>query len=208
MMGARGAVARIVFQGDAPCPQIALDGVQQAMDVRPRPSSGFVVTVCEKLIPPGTKSASILGTPLPVPKNSLTSIVVFGDTGCRRKFQPDCSANEWPFKGLSDNAAASHPDLVIHVGDYLYRGNDTWENGKLTSSIRRGTFSPPPRGLQPEAITRSVPAAVGATYCYSLRKSRRNAKATKLISPRTPSRSAKGNLSCSIRAAFHMKFLM
>jgi hypothetical protein len=128
VMGARGAVARIVFQGDAPCPQIALDGVQQAMDVRPRPSSGFVVTVCEKLIPPGTKSASILGTPLPIPKNSLTSIVVFGDTGCRRKFQPDCSANEWPFKGLSDNAAASHPDLVIHVGDYLYRGNDTWEN--------------------------------------------------------------------------------
>jgi hypothetical protein len=31
VMGARGDVARIVFQGDAPCPQIALDGVQQAM---------------------------------------------------------------------------------------------------------------------------------------------------------------------------------
>ena len=121
VMGQQGAVARAVVEGNANCPKIEIGPDQPSMDVRARPSSGFPVTVCEKLIPPGTKSASILGTPLPVPKNSLTSIVVFGDTGCRPKLQENCSANKWPFRGLSDNAAKSHPDLVIHVGDYRYR---------------------------------------------------------------------------------------
>jgi hypothetical protein len=132
VMGPQGAVARAVFEGTvtASCPKIDFGVDQPSMDVRAQPSPGFPVTVCEKAMPAGTKSAAILGRPLPVPKNSLASIVVLGDTGCRPARENQCNPNDWPFEKLSDNAAASHPDLVIHVGDYLYRGEDTWENWK------------------------------------------------------------------------------
>ncbi len=130
VMGPQGAVARAVFEGTATCPEIVFGVDHPWMDVRAQPSPGFPITVCEKIMPLGTKSASILGRPLPVPKNSLGNIVVLGDTGCRRALQQNCDPNGWPFQKLSDNAAASHPDLVIHVGDYLYRGKDTWENWK------------------------------------------------------------------------------
>jgi hypothetical protein len=53
-------------------------------------------------------------------------ILVIGDTGCRLKgslVQPCNSPTEWPFPNIAQHAAALRPDLVIHVGDYLYREN-------------------------------------------------------------------------------------
>lgn len=53
-------------------------------------------------------------------------IVVLGDTGCRIKGKAlqDCSNPvTWPFPALAAKAARLKPDLVIHVGDYLYREN-------------------------------------------------------------------------------------
>jgi predicted phosphodiesterase len=50
--------------------------------------------------------------------------VVIGDTGCRIKLPAvqDCNdPAKWPFHRVSERAAESKPDLVIHVGDYLYR---------------------------------------------------------------------------------------
>jgi len=44
---------------------------------------------------------------------------VFGDTGCNP--EQDC-ATAWPFPELAADAAAQQPDLVIHLGDYDYRG--------------------------------------------------------------------------------------
>jgi hypothetical protein len=64
---------------------------------------------------------------------------VFGDTGCRLKaawkgtrkrghddhaagqFQDCDRQSKWPFSRLSKTVAEQKPDLVIHVGDYLYR---------------------------------------------------------------------------------------
>jgi len=51
-------------------------------------------------------------------------ILVLGDTGCRIKGKElqDCSdPTSWPFPVLAAKAARLKPDLVIHVGDYLYR---------------------------------------------------------------------------------------
>lgn len=51
-------------------------------------------------------------------------ILVLGDTGCRIKgtFVQACNdPAAWPFAGLVQAAAALKPDLVIHLGDYLYR---------------------------------------------------------------------------------------
>jgi predicted phosphodiesterase len=49
---------------------------------------------------------------------------VLGDTGCRIKGATLQACNDpakWPFPQLAAAAAALRPDLVIHVGDYLYR---------------------------------------------------------------------------------------
>jgi hypothetical protein len=52
-------------------------------------------------------------------------IVVLGDTGCRivpPGALQDCNdPAKWPFPVLAASAAKLRPDLVIHVGDYLYR---------------------------------------------------------------------------------------
>jgi hypothetical protein len=90
-------------------------------------------------IPAGAASASIADAPLPLPKPTLTSVVAFGDTGCRLKankasrsanpehdedrgkFQDCNNPSLWPFGQIATTIAAGKPDLVIHVGDYLYR---------------------------------------------------------------------------------------
>ena len=53
--------------------------------------------------------------------------MIFGDTGCRIKLKKhgdydtqDCK-NGWPYAKIALHAAATNPDLVIHVGDYVYR---------------------------------------------------------------------------------------
>ena len=48
-----------------------------------------------------------------------------GDTGCRLKdkeaFQACNDAPVWPFERIARSVARWQPDLLIHVGDYLYR---------------------------------------------------------------------------------------
>jgi predicted phosphodiesterase len=84
------------------------------------------------------KKVSIGGVALNLPPAKPKRIVVLGDTGCRIKVEApnpndadhdddktkvqDCnSGTQWPFKAVADAAAASRPDLIIHVGDYIYR---------------------------------------------------------------------------------------
>jgi hypothetical protein len=147
VLGPQGAVARAIIADATGCPAIAIDGTQQLMNVRAPPDAAFPVMVCEMPIPAGTKSASIMSagaenSPLPLPGAELKSIAAFGDTGCRLKaakgatkgksfdaddedyrgkFQ-DCNVPAaWPFAQVAASITAAKPDLVIHVGDYLYR---------------------------------------------------------------------------------------
>jgi calcineurin-like phosphoesterase family protein len=51
-------------------------------------------------------------------------VVAIGDTGCRilRTLIQDCNDPlQWPFGQVAASAAREKPDLIIHVGDYLYR---------------------------------------------------------------------------------------
>jgi hypothetical protein len=54
---------------------------------------------------------------------SIDRIVVIGDTGCRFPAGQNCDRVDvdWPLKKIASLAAGRKPDLVIHVGDYLYR---------------------------------------------------------------------------------------
>jgi Calcineurin-like phosphoesterase len=118
---------------DATCPTVTFDGTAVAMTVRSEPSqkfdgvkpAQFAVRGCEAAVPFGAATATLDGKPLPLPKPNPQRIVIFGDTGCRLKngdpTQPCNDPNGWPFAKVAAAAAAAHPDLVIHVGDYEYR---------------------------------------------------------------------------------------
>lgn len=147
VLGAQGPVARAIIPAGATaptCPAIVVDGTSQTMGLRATPDANFPVLVCEFVLPASLKSAAIGGQGLPLPPAALNSIVVFGDTGCRLKagkdmalaardadeademeesgkFQDCNNPDDWPFASMSATIAKAKPDLVVHVGDYLYR---------------------------------------------------------------------------------------
>lgn len=148
VLGAQGPVARAVIpagtNGLAPaCPAIVVDGASQTMTVRAAPDTNFPILVCEFVLPASAKSATLAGQPLPLPPDKIKSIAAFGDTGCRLKaeknaalaasdtdedeidesgkFQDCNNTDDWPFAPMSATIATAKPDLVVHVGDYLYR---------------------------------------------------------------------------------------
>jgi hypothetical protein len=118
-----GSVARVVVNARGDCPEITIDGVTHRMRVR-LPIPRGLRPACEWKIPSTAKSASVNGKDLALPHPDPSHIVVIGDTGCRIKLPAvqDCNDPEkWPFHRVAERAAGSKPDLVIHVGDYLYR---------------------------------------------------------------------------------------
>jgi hypothetical protein len=159
VLGGQGAVARAIVPADPaaavpPCPSIVVNGASQAMNTRAWPDADFPIRVCEYLLPASATSAAINGQALPLPPAALKSIVAFGDTGCRIKTGEtspeeagestgeeagsgdrvqDClDESKWPFKPMSAIIAklTPKPDLVIHVGDYLYRESPCPEQDK------------------------------------------------------------------------------
>jgi predicted phosphodiesterase len=129
----RNANIRVITD-DPHCPSLETDGADLPMQVRAAPgpflkpgadtpAASFPVLACEATVPPGKSSIHLDGKSLPLPAADIRRIVVLGDTGCRinRKKKPQDCVNEWPYHKIARHAAASRPDLVIHVGDYLYR---------------------------------------------------------------------------------------
>jgi hypothetical protein len=119
--------ARVITTAEA-CPDIVIDGRVQPMSVRAAPEPPtFPVLTCETTLPPGTKRAVVRGAaaPLPLPPRDPQRIAVIGDTGCRIETgHPSQACNDpkaWPFADLARAVAKWQPDLVVHVGDYLYR---------------------------------------------------------------------------------------
>lgn len=141
-LGSGGAVIARVITPDASCPSITVDGVAKPMNLRvaagtvaartstasPVKPSAFPVNTCELTLPSDAKRVSIYGGELPLPKANPQKIVIVGDTGCRLKtgnpWQACSDTTQWPFQKVADAAAAMHPDLVLHVGDYHYRENE------------------------------------------------------------------------------------
>jgi hypothetical protein len=115
------AIARVVVSGPADCPNAEVDGASLAMSPRQPAPEGFR-PVCEVALPAGARSARVKGQVLALPHPDPSRIVVIGDTGCRIKGAEvqDCG-HDWPFERVAKAAASAQPQLVIHVGDYLYR---------------------------------------------------------------------------------------
>lgn len=118
--------ARVIVTGD--CPPITVDGRETAMAPRTAPSDAFPVVACEATVPFGVTEVAITGQSLPIPDAPFTRIAVIGDTGCRLNdweghgtYQACNDTRAWPFAQVAASVAAWEPDIIIHVGDYLYR---------------------------------------------------------------------------------------
>ncbi len=124
------AYARAIIAPGYTCPAIGGGSAPQEMTTRDNPHN-FPVIVCEAEIGFDQNLELLLaGTPLELPtvRRDPERILVFGDTGCKR-YQPGsntgCAAGTpaEPFASLATAAAQGPaPDLLLHVGDYNYRG--------------------------------------------------------------------------------------
>ncbi len=144
LLGPNGQRIVRAITAEAACPSLSVDGASAPMTLRAGPGvlplrptasapeeskpSAFPVTVCETVLPADARGAVLAGRvlPLPAPGAEIRRVVVIGDTGCRIKksdkaAQACNSADQYPFARIAKAAAAWKPDLVVHVGDYLYR---------------------------------------------------------------------------------------
>lgn len=117
------AEARAVVDAKT-CPGIIIDGHAATMRERAPADAAFPQLLCAATLPQRANAVLIAGRSLPLPKRAPERIVVLGDTGCRIKAVIVQACNDpakWPFPHIASVAANLKPDLVVHVGDYLYR---------------------------------------------------------------------------------------
>ena len=113
----------------ARCPDIRFNDRAMRMTERASPDGDFQIRTCEAPVPAGTKRMTLAGKPLALPPERPRRIAVVGDTGCRMKlgdgldygFQACNVPAKWPFGKIATQIARWKPDLIIHVGDYVYR---------------------------------------------------------------------------------------
>lgn len=141
-LGPEGEVSvRAIVAAGEKCPLVEVDRDSRRMQLRaaaggqgdalnPAFDPPFAVDVCELALPPAARDVRVAGRSVALPVVSPQRIVVLGDTGCRIKVPAkgksdpiqDCSdPAAWPWAEIAAAAAATRPDLVIHVGDYHYR---------------------------------------------------------------------------------------
>lgn len=138
-LGERGAIiARAVVDAGGECPAAVADGRPLRMTPRPNPDPAlFPVQVCDAAIPHGTHAAAVGAIALPLPVDAPRRILVVGDTGCRievtdtsRNVQNCNDPDAWPTARVMASAAQLQPDLIIHVGDYIYREDECPEDAE------------------------------------------------------------------------------
>jgi hypothetical protein len=105
------------------CPALQVDGTAVSM-TRRAATARYPAQVCERRLPRSSRQIMLDSQTLPVLKADVRRIAVIGDTGCRIKRQHAQACNDpraWPLGAIVEAIAEQQPDLVIHVGDYLYR---------------------------------------------------------------------------------------
>lgn len=134
--GTRQVLRALVSNGSAgdsgTCPEVKIDGQLAKMQIRfEKHPPDFAVTVCQSELPKSFSRVEVGGVSLVAKKKALTKVAVIGDTGCVRKRSKEqqienqnCTdSKEWPFPEIAKQVGEWNPDLVIHVGDYIYREN-------------------------------------------------------------------------------------
>lgn len=126
--GATVAIARTIVQGaDSSCPKlIPITGSSAPVATAPRKNpdpKNFPIRVCEAII---SARMQVDGGQqvVPGPPQKADVITVVGDSGCKPADQDGCrlGSKAWPFQQIAHSAATARPDLILHMGDYNYRG--------------------------------------------------------------------------------------
>lgn len=122
--GSTAAFARVIVDPGRECPALLGTGAERTATTPRRNPHGFTVKVCEARYPFGRSLAVEGGPRLPAVVAAPSRIAVLGDSGCKPKDQTGCGLDDpqWPLPAIARAAAANRPDLVLHVGDYNYRG--------------------------------------------------------------------------------------
>ena len=159
-------------QKEDPCKKMALLGPDKkkplsALVRRDNPSpKSYPITVCEAILPfsdkylpsgeswtitvPG-KPDKVYAVQLPTVVKQPEQIFIMGDTGCRdRPNVQSCDSASWPFSNsipqdIARQIQENHkPSLLIHVGDYKYRGgkDDNKAPGGAWNNWRQEFFAP------------------------------------------------------------------
>ena len=121
---------RVIVEQGYDCPAVVGGNSPLPMTPRDNPH-GFPVVVCEATIGFEQNLQVELkdsGVPLPTVRKDPGRIVLFGDTGCKKLKEgasggcADGTPAE-PFATLAKAAESGpRPDLLLHMGDYNYRG--------------------------------------------------------------------------------------
>ncbi len=129
----RGVVRTVVYGGNDPIdltiPKIVIDGTEYIMLSRealnPDPKL-FPIALFEYPINSDQRKIEVMfsdGSRFPTPTlvAGVSTVGVLGDTGCRNNSKQSCDAQtDWPFKTIAAHLAAKQPNIVLHVGDFLY----------------------------------------------------------------------------------------
>jgi len=121
-------IVRALTEASA-CPHVRFDSRVVRMKERAASDKDFNIRTCEATVPPDTRRINVAGKSLRPPPVRPVRIAVVGDTGCRLKvgrslddgFQACNDPEDWEFAKVAKQVAAWKPDLVIQVGDYIYR---------------------------------------------------------------------------------------
>jgi predicted phosphodiesterase len=106
------------------CPTVMVDGAPVKTTMRVGSSKAFAPPLCDALITSRATDVRIGTLRLPRMPERVNRIAVLGDSGCRIKTVLIQNCNDpkaWPFARIARSIARDKPDLIIHVGDYLYR---------------------------------------------------------------------------------------
>jgi hypothetical protein len=106
------------------CPVLRVDGQAVPMEQRAAPTARYLGRVCERRLSRSAAKVVLDDRRLPTVKPEVRRIAVIGDTGCRIKGSRAQACNDpqaWPLEAIMAELVEQQPDLVVHVGDYVYR---------------------------------------------------------------------------------------
>jgi len=120
------AHVRVIPSDRGTCPEVTGDGFGAATMLKVPAGAGFDRVLCDAPLPPSARGIRVGVFALPPVPDRIRRFAVLGDTGCRiagAQVQ-DCRDNRaWPFARIARSIAADvpRPDLIVHMGGYVYR---------------------------------------------------------------------------------------
>lgn len=110
--GAGGWQVRLINPPAEACPS--------GTRVLAEPDAHFDVRVC--VAPLRARGVRIAGLGRVERPSRAERVIVLGDAGCDSEIQNCADPRQWPFAEIARRVDALDPDLIVHVGDFLYRG--------------------------------------------------------------------------------------